>query len=317
MFYNNRNPKYFLPLSPKDNICGKMYSVHDTFFDEVRHEGYETVMPCDEVAVFSTKAGMGTGYKVAPMLSDSFSIILVKSGTVKLSVNYCTETLQKNSMAFLMPNMVVSLSDADGDFMMEGVSFMPAYFDDLSAYAPVYNQMISFANENAMPIRSMSDSEMECMLTMLKLYSDINTEQLHYNGLMMHLSNLLLLRFAEMLRAGYMSDTSKVSHPVEIYREFRKLLTNNYLKEHYILFYSSQLNVSSTYLSRIVRKISGRSVNEHIAHMLITEARRLLDCTDLPVKQIAYRLGFADHASFGKFFRKQFGVSPTEYRTGV
>lgn len=130
-----------------------------TRFDEVRHEGYETVMPCDEVAVFNTKAGMSTGYKVAPMLSDSFSIMLVKSGTVKLSVNYSTETLKKNSMAFLTPNMVVSLSDADDDFMMEGVSFMPAYFDDLSAYAPVYNQMISFANENALPIRSLSESE--------------------------------------------------------------------------------------------------------------------------------------------------------------
>lgn len=300
----------------EDNICGKMYSVHDTFFDEVRHEGYETVMPCDEVAVFSTKASMGTEYKVAPMLSDSFSIMLVKSGTVKLSVNYSTETLKKNSMAFLTPNMVVSLSDADDDFMMEGVSFMPAYFDDLSAYAPVYNQMISFANENALPIRSLSESEMECMQTMLGLYSDINTEQLHYNGLMLHLSNLLLLRFAEILRAGCAADPSKVPHTVEIYREFRKLLIGNYLKEHYILFYSSQLNVSSTYLSRIVRKVSGRSVNEHIAHMLTTEARRLLDCTDLPVKQIAYRLGFADQASFGKFFRKQFGVSPTEYRGG-
>ncbi|WP_295432812.1 hypothetical protein [uncultured Prevotella sp.] len=70
-----------------------MYSVHDTFFDEVRHEKYETVMPCNDVTVFRTKAGMGTEYKVAPMLSDSFSIILVKSGTVKLSVNYSTETL--------------------------------------------------------------------------------------------------------------------------------------------------------------------------------------------------------------------------------
>lgn len=83
MFYNNRNPKYFLPLYAEDNICKKMYSVHDTFFDEVRHEGYETVMPCDEVAVFCTKAGMGTGYKVTPMLSDSFSIMPVKSGTAR------------------------------------------------------------------------------------------------------------------------------------------------------------------------------------------------------------------------------------------
>ncbi len=88
-----KKSQIFLTFVYKDNICEKMYSVHDTFFDEVRHERYETVMPCDEVTVFSTKAGMGTEYKVAPMLSDSFSIILVKNGTVKLSVNYSTETL--------------------------------------------------------------------------------------------------------------------------------------------------------------------------------------------------------------------------------
>lgn len=291
-----------------------MNSVHDTFFDEVKSEGYETVLPCNEVAVFRIKADMGTEYKVAPMLCDSFCILLVTSGTARLSVNYCEEELRKNSMAFLTPNMVMSLGNADNDFRMNGVSFMPAFFDDLTAYAPVYNQMTAFLNENTMPIQSLSENEMECLETMLKLYSDINTEQLHYNGLLQNLSNLLLLRFAEILRSGCMSDTSKVSHPVEIYREFRKLLINNYLKEHYIQFYSSQLNVSPTYLSRIVRKISGRTVNEHIAHMLVTEARRLLDCTDMTVKQISYRLGFSDQAAFGKFFRNLFGVSPTAYR---
>ena len=291
-----------------------MNSVHDTFFDEVKSEGYETVLPCNEVAVFRIKADMGTEYKVAPMLCDSFCILLVTSGTARLSVNYCEEELRKNSMAFLTPNMVMSLGNADNDFRMNGVSFMPAFFDDLTAYAPVYNQMTAFLNENTMPIQSLSENELECLETMLKLYSDINTEQLHYNGLLQNLSNLLLLRFAEILRSGCMSDTSKVSHPVEIYREFRKLLINNYLKEHYIQFYSSQLNVSPTYLSRIVRKISGRTVNEHIAHMLVTEARRLLDCTDMTVKQISYRLGFSDQAAFGKFFRNLFGVSPTAYR---
>lgn len=291
-----------------------MYNAHDTFFEEVKRGGYDTVQPCNDVVVFETKADMQSGYKVVPMLCDSFGILMVKAGTARLSVNYCTETLQRNSMAFFTPNMVLSLSDAGTDFSMKGVCFAPAYFDDLSAYAPVYNQMTSFLNDHILPVQSLREDETECLETMLGLYSDINTEQLHYNGLMLHLSNLLLLRFAEILRAGCVSDTSKVSHSVEIYREFRKLLINNYLKEHYILFYASQLNVSSTYLSRIVRKISGRSVNEHIVHMLTTEARRLLDCTDFTVKQIAYRLGFSDQASFGKFFRNQFGVAPTAYR---
>lgn len=291
-----------------------MDSVHNTFFEEVKNGKYETVSPCSEVVIFEIKTDKSKEYKIMPMLCDSFCIILVASGTAQLSVNYIEKELHKDSMAFLTPNMVVSLSNADKSFKINGVCFTPAYFDDLSVYTPVYNQMIAFLNENPMPIQILNRSEMECLKTMLKLYSDINTEQLHYNGLLLHLSNLLLLRFAEILRAACMADTSKVSHSVEIYREFRKLLISNYLKEHYIQFYSSQLNVSSTYLSRIVRKISCRTVNEHITHMLITEARRLLDCTDMTVKQISYRLGFSDQAAFGKFFRNQFGVSPTTYR---
>lgn len=291
-----------------------MDSVHETFFEEVKSGNYDTVLPCNEVVVFGIDTDKCKEYKVAPMSCDTFCIMIVTDGTAKLSVNYSVEELRKNSMAFLMPNMVMSLSNADNGFKMKGVCFTPAYFDDLSSYAPVYNQMNAFMGDNVMPIQSLSENEMECMKAMLNLYKDINIGQLHYNGLLQHLSNLLLLRFAEILRSGCMSDTSKVSHSVEIYREFRKLLINNYLKEHYIQFYSSQLSVSPTYLSRIVRKISGRTVNEHIAHMLITEARRLLDCTDMTVKQISYRLGFSDQAAFGKFFRNQFGTSPTAYR---
>lgn len=291
-----------------------MDSVHNTFFEEVKNKEYKPLLPCNEVVVFGIKASKYMEYRVAPMLCNAFCIMLVTSGRAKLSINYREEELCKNSMAFLTPNMVISLGQADKGFEMNGVCFRPAYFDNLSAYAPVYNQMIAFLNENAMPMQGLSEDEMECLQTILKLYSGINTEQLHYNGLLLHLSNLLLLRFAEILRSGCMSDTSKVSHPVEIYREFRKLLICNYLKEHYIQFYSSRMNVSSAYLSRIVRKISGRTVNEHISHMLMTEARRLLDCTDITVKQIAYRLGFSDQAAFGKFFKNQFGMSPTIYR---
>lgn len=63
-----------------------------------------------------------------------------------------------------------------------------------------------------------------------------------------------------------------------------------------------------------MRSISGRTVNGHIADLLFTEARRLLDCTDYPIKQIADLLGFADQASFGKFFKEQTGISPKAYR---
>lgn len=116
-----------------------MDSVHETFFEEVKSGNYDTVLPCNEIAVFGIDTDKCKEYKVAPMSCDTFCIIIVTDGTAKLSVNYSVEELRKNSMAFLMPNMVMSLSNADKGFKMKGVCFTPAYFDDLSSYAPVYN----------------------------------------------------------------------------------------------------------------------------------------------------------------------------------
>ena len=173
-----------------------MDSVHNTFFGEVKDGGDGTGMPCNEVVVFGIKADRNTECKVTPMLCGSFCIVLVADGTAHLSVNYKEEVLCKNSLVFLTPNMVISLGCADKDFEMNGVCFRPAYFDNLSAYAPVYNQMTAFLNDKAMPIQRLSEDEMACLQTMLKLYSGINTEQLHYNGLLLHLSNLLLPRMS-------------------------------------------------------------------------------------------------------------------------
>lgn len=136
-----------------NKILGKMDSVHNTFFEEVKNGGYETVVPCNEVVVFGIKADRRTEYKVTPMLCGSFCIVLVADGTAHLSVNYKEEVLCKNSLVFLTPNMVISLGCADKDFEMNGVCFRPAYFDNLSAYAPVYNQMTAFLNDKAMPIQ--------------------------------------------------------------------------------------------------------------------------------------------------------------------
>ena len=291
-----------------------MNSFYRTVFQEVEEGLCDSVLLSNEAVVFRTKPDSGFRNGISPMMCDAFCVLLVKGGAATLSVNYSSELLHPDTLVFLTPNMVLSLSDADADFSLEGVCFYPAYFDDLSVYALVYAQMISFLNEKTMPVQSLSTEEMKSLTSILGLYSDISMAQFYQTGLLAHLSNLLLLRVVEILRSSGVSDTVKVSHPVEIYREFRKLLKTYCLKEHYIAFYASQLNVSTTYLSRIVRQVSGRTVNDHIAHMLITEIRRMLDCTDMPIKQIADRMGFADQASFGKFFRKQLGVSPSIYR---
>ncbi|WP_409055728.1 AraC family transcriptional regulator [Streptomyces sp. SYP-A7185] len=77
-----------------------------------------------------------------------------------------------------------------------------------------------------------------------------------------------------------------------------------------------QLGVSESYLSETVKASTGRTPGELIRQARMHEAKRLLLRTELSVRQVAGRVGFADPAYFCRFFRRETGASPGDFRHG-
>ncbi|MBR5086517.1 MAG: AraC family transcriptional regulator, partial [Muribaculaceae bacterium] len=100
----------------------------------------------------------------------------------------------------------------------------------------------------------------------------------------------------------------------EIFISFYVLLQKNYIEHHNIGFYADALNITTTYLSRIVKSLSGRTVVGCIDEMLAVEAVWLLKSTSLTVAQIADRLNFSTSAAFNKFFKRMRGCNPLSVR---
>ncbi len=98
------------------------------------------------------------------------------------------------------------------------------------------------------------------------------------------------------------------------WRDFKKLVDTRYAEWHKVKEYAAALHVSSKHLSQTVKEITGKSAKEAIQSRLLLEAKRLLLHTDLTVKEIALRLGFAEPLHFSAFFKKQTGLSATEFR---
>jgi len=96
--------------------------------------------------------------------------------------------------------------------------------------------------------------------------------------------------------------------------QFLKLLVQHYKVEHSIVFYAQRLCVSSGYLNKAVREVTGRTVSKCIAEIIISEAKYLLLSTDLTIETISEELCFHSAGSFSRFFKKEAAVSPTEYR---
>ncbi len=100
----------------------------------------------------------------------------------------------------------------------------------------------------------------------------------------------------------------------------------NLLKEYYNLgksleigvptvkYCAKELNMSSHYLSDMLRKETGKSAQEHIYNFLIDKAKNRLLGSDQTISQIAYELGFEYPQHFSKLFKSKVGMSPAEYR---
>jgi AraC-like DNA-binding protein len=77
---------------------------------------------------------------------------------------------------------------------------------------------------------------------------------------------------------------------------------------------ASELNVSSSYLSDMLRSLTGQNTQQHIHNKLIEKAKEILLTTDLTVSEIAYKLGFEYSQSFSKLFKSKTNLTPIEYR---
>lgn len=95
---------------------------------------------------------------------------------------------------------------------------------------------------------------------------------------------------------------------------FQQLVNQHFLTHRTVESYATLLHVSADYLSATVKAITGKTASSLIAERAALEARRLLALTDLKVNEIAAYLGYEEPTHFGRFFRRQVGVSPLEWR---
>lgn len=110
------------------------------------------------------------------------------------------------------------------------------------------------------------------------------------------------------------SITHDLRHKKEVYEIFLHHLYRNFRKERQIRFNADKLNVSTAYLSRLVKEISGSTVNDHVSSLLYKEICNLLKQSDMTMGEIADSLHFSDQSALSNFFKLRSGMSPLAYR---
>lgn len=128
------------------------------------------------------------------------------------------------------------------------------------------------------------------------------------------LSTLLLrVRAAEALHTSYNDPSDKIRCR---FNRFARLVELHFSTRHQVAEYARELVCSENTLSRTTREIAGTSAKAYIVARTILESKRLLVHTTMTITAISEQLGFDEATNFVKFFKREVGCVPAEFRRG-
>lgn len=129
--------------------------------------------------------------------------------------------------------------------------------------------------------------------------------------------SLLVALLVQVARIGSVLPVApqvRVSRKHQQIERFRALVDRHFKERLPLAEYAGQLGITPGQLSRLCREVLGMSGLDVINARIVHEAQRDLVYTSSSIKQLADALGFVDEAYFGRFFRKQTGLTPREFR---
>lgn len=174
--------------------------------------------------------------------------------------------------------------------------------------------ILYFGSKN-LPIMRPSDEDLDILSTVWKM---LMIEMGSQDNLQLEMLQMMLKRILILCTRIYKNQASfetLETGKVNIVREFNFLVEQHFREKHTVAEYAQLLNKSPKTLSNLFGKLNDRSPLQLIQSRIMLEVKRLLRYTEKPVSEIGYEVGFNDIQSFSRFFKKNEGVSPSEFRT--
>jgi AraC-like DNA-binding protein len=149
----------------------------------------------------------------------------------------------------------------------------------------------------------------------LLLKQRINNTMEYSNDILLALLRALLLELYHLRKdASSTQENLKMSQGKRLFNRFQSLLSSNDIKRRPITFYASKLSITPKYLTMLCLKYSGMTASDWIIQYTKEDIRFYLLNSNLSIKEISAKLGFANMSHFGSYVRKYLGKSPSDFR---
>jgi AraC-like DNA-binding protein len=242
-------------------------------------------------------------------------LVCVTKGTCTQLVDLKPVRCGAGSLLFLRPSQLHNFGreeDWDGWIMLFRSEFL------LTSSVPARDLHFVVDLEQFPEHMRLSESEMHNVVrAILQMREDTKTDAppdaIH--ALLRFQVYALLSRLNIFLRRRESSGAPN-NRELRLFKRFRHLVERHFFRRHRVAEYAGQLGCTERSLTRATTAAAGMNAKSFIAVRINLEAKRLLVHTDMPVTLIAEKLGFGEATNFTKFFRRDTGCTPSQFRLG-
>ena len=253
---------------------------------------------------------------------DFYTIALKRNfSDSKLKYGQGLYDFDEGLMSFMSPNQVFSIIiDKDEELKQSGYVLLihPDFLWNTSLAKTIKQyEYFDYSVNEALFLSQKEEKTVIGIIENIQRECELNIDNFSQHIIVAHLETLL--GYADRFYHRQFLTRKKANH--QILELFEKSLAD-YFKSDGIIhtglptvqYVSDKLNVSVSYLSRLLKTLTGQSTQQHIHDKLIEKAKEKLSTTELTVSEIAYELGFEHSQSFSKLFKSKTNQSPLEFR---
>ena len=241
-----------------------------------------------------------------------YHLVFFTKGGGMQTIDFENFPVKPNQIYFMIPGQVHSW-DFEGEVDGYIINFSTTFFQSFLLKANYLEDMPFFAGITKDAVIDIPEGLRE---KVINLFEELIAENETINPLGVDLVKAIMLQlFIQVARLKIeVPDAVSPSYNYTLLRSFQKLIEKNYMQLRLPKQYAELLYITPNHLNALCNDVLGISAGEVIRNRIVLEAKRLLINHEMTVLEIANHLNFADNSYFTKFFKKQEGITPEEFR---
>lgn len=241
-------------------------------------------------------------HSYGPMGRSGYMLHCVTGGHGIFKSNGKVYHLKKGDIFYIQPHKTTYMeADAVDPWTFYWVRF-------IGNLVPQYMKRINLSYQNPIIRQEDLPTVFQDVVDIVEYSQQTGPRDFYYQSKMFSILHALQLHFPKE------STKNKVLQTTDIYDRALRYIANNYEEQISVHDLVGYLNIDRSYLFRIFKKHSQTNPQEFITNYRLAKASELLKSKNNTVEYVALSCGFLSYQSFFRFFKKKYGISPTQYK---